>query len=53
MQAVKRGKIRGAFAPDDIAYDIDRASTATQEPSLAEMTAKAIEWLTAADRRFL
>lgn len=36
-------KIWGAFAPKDLAYDFDRDPT--KEPSLAEMTKKAIEVL--------
>jgi len=41
----KSGKVWGAFAPDAMAWDIDRDELAPQEPSLAEMTGKAIELL--------
>ncbi len=41
------GKTWGAFAPDAMAYDIDRSRLAPQEPSLAEMTGKALELLSA------
>jgi alkaline phosphatase len=47
MLAAKSGKVWGAFAPDAMAWDIDRAKLAPQEPSLAEMTGKAIELLSA------
>jgi alkaline phosphatase len=45
MATVSSGKVWGAFAPDAMAYDIDRADLAKTEPSLAEMTGKAIELL--------
>jgi alkaline phosphatase len=45
MLAASSWKIFGLFAPDAMAYDIDRAAFAPGEPSLAEMTAKAIEVL--------
>ena len=38
-------KLWGLFAPDAMAYDIDRQQLAPKEPSLAEMTNKAIEIL--------
>jgi len=41
------GKTWGAFAADAMAYDIDRARLAPQEPSLAEMTVKTLELLSA------
>lgn len=47
LLAAKSGKVWGAFAPDAMAYDIDRDEIASQEPSLAEMTGKAIELLSA------
>jgi alkaline phosphatase len=50
MLAAKSGKLWGAFAPDAMAYDIDRAATAPTEPSLSEMTAKAIDLLTASPK---
>ena len=43
----KSGKLWGMFAPDAMAWDIDRDEIAPQEPSLAEMTGKAIELLSA------
>ncbi len=45
MLKVGSGRVWGAFAADAMAYDLDRARTAPQEPSLAEMTGKAIELL--------
>ena len=45
MLAASGQKIFGLFAPDAMAYDIDRATFASGEPSLAEMTAKALETL--------
>lgn len=45
MSSVNSGKIWGAFAPDAMAYDVDRADLARLEPSLDEMTSKAIELL--------
>jgi alkaline phosphatase len=47
LLAATPGKLWGAFAPDAMAYDFDRETTAAQEPSLAEMTGKAIEVLSA------
>ena len=44
------GRVWGAFAPDAMAYDLDRAKTAPREPSLAEMTGKAIELLAGSDK---
>ena len=38
-------KIWGSFAPGALAYDFDRAKTKASEPSLAEMTSKAIDTL--------
>ncbi|WP_245867419.1 Alkaline phosphatase 4 [Sporomusa silvacetica DSM 10669] len=38
-------KLWGLFAPDAMAYDIDRQQLAPTEPSLVEMTKKAIEIL--------
>ncbi len=45
MKAVKSGKLWGMFAKDAMAYDMDRSQTAASEPTLAEMTSKAIELL--------
>ena len=38
-------KIWGSFAPSALAYDLDRAKTRPTEPTLAEMTGKAIDTL--------
>ncbi len=38
-------KIWGAFAEADLMYEVDRIATGSQEPTLAEMTKKAIEIL--------
>lgn len=38
-------KIWGSFASRDLAYDFDRAKTGSDEPTLAEMTKKAIDTL--------
>ncbi|KOS71686.1 alkaline phosphatase [Lysinibacillus contaminans] len=38
-------KIWGSFAPSALAYDFDRKATAVNEPTLAEMTNKAIDTL--------
>ncbi len=38
-------KIWGSFAPSALAYDLDRAKTRKSEPTLAEMTNKAINTL--------
>jgi len=45
MKAFHGRKVWGLFAPDDLAYDMDRATLHPEQPSLAEMTAKAIEVL--------
>lgn len=50
MLKLGSGKVWGAFAPDAMAYDMDRAKTAPTEPSLAEMTGKAIELLAGSDQ---
>ncbi|PPA70518.1 alkaline phosphatase [Jeotgalibacillus proteolyticus] len=38
-------KLWGAFAPDELAYDLDREALRPEEPTLAEMTGKAISTL--------
>jgi alkaline phosphatase len=43
MKRIKKGKVFGLFAPKDMSYEMDRDPA--KEPSLAEMTAKAIELL--------
>lgn len=45
MNSSNANKMYGLFAPDAMAYDIDRAENAPNEPSLAEMTDKAISVL--------
>lgn len=45
MAAVSSGKIWGAFAKNDLAYDLDRAALTPSQPSLPEMTSKALELL--------
>ena len=52
MEAVKSGKVWGMFAPDAMAYEFDRVEIVPDEPSLAEMTAKAIELLSQDDDGF-
>lgn len=47
LAVVKGTKVWGAFAPDAMAYDIDRDEFAPTEPTLAEMTRKTIDLLTA------
>ncbi len=47
LAVVKGTKVWGAFAPDAMAYDIDREEFAPTEPALAEMTRKAIDLLSA------
>ena len=38
-------KIYGSFAPSALAYDLDRETTNPEEPTIAEMTSKAIDTL--------
>ena len=45
LAGITAGKVWGAFAADAMAYDIDRSALARTEPSLGEMTSKAIELL--------
>jgi len=45
MLAADGEKIFGLFAENDMAYDLDRALFAPNQPSLAEMTAKALQTL--------
>lgn len=45
LSKIHSGKVWGAFAPDALAYDIDRIDLARLEPTLEEMTTKAIELL--------
>ena len=52
MEAVKKGKLWGLFAADDMQYDMDRQLIAPHEPSLVDMTRKAIEILSQRDKGF-
>jgi alkaline phosphatase len=45
MMAARGTRLWGAFAADDMAYDWDRHLTSPSQPSLAEMTRKAIDVL--------
>ena len=45
MARVSTGKVWGLFAPGSMAAEIDRATGAPEQPSLAQMTAKAIDLL--------
>lgn len=45
LATTKASKLYGLFAADAMAYDLDRAETAPEEPSIEEMTKKAIETL--------
>jgi alkaline phosphatase len=45
LMALSAGKVWGMFASSHMAADFDRAHVAQTEPSIAEMTAKAIELL--------
>ena len=49
---LKGKKAWGLFAPEAMMYDLDRQALAPQEPSLAEMTAKAIETLSKNEQGF-
>jgi alkaline phosphatase len=50
MQAATGNKLFGMFAADDMVYDLDRAQFAPDQPSLAEMTRKAIEVLSRSEK---
>lgn len=41
----KSNKLWGSFAPNELAYDMDRTTTKPTQPTLAEMTTKAITTL--------
>lgn len=45
MMQVERGRVFGLFADSHMAAEIDRSQIAVQQPTLAEMTARAIEIL--------
>ena len=52
LLAFKGRKAWGLFAPEALLYDLDRKDFAPQEPSLAEMTGKAIETLSKNEKGF-
>jgi alkaline phosphatase len=52
MAAVTRGRVWGLFAASHMEADIDRAEFASTQPSLAEMTGKAIDLLSHNRRGF-
>jgi alkaline phosphatase len=52
LLGLKQGKVWGLFAAEAMANDMDRQLLAPQEPSLAEMTAKAIELLNQNNKGF-
>jgi alkaline phosphatase len=52
MGAVKKGKVWGLFAKSHMEADINRAEFAPEQPSLAEMTEKAIELLSQNEKGF-
>jgi len=45
MRHIKTGRLWGVFANDDMAYELDRRVFFPEQPTLAEMTQKAIELL--------
>ena len=52
LQAATRPKVWGMFGDDDMSYDFDRAMFTPDQPSLPEMTKKAIELLSKNDKGF-
>ena len=52
LLAFKGRKVWGLFAPEALQFDFDRKDFAPQEPSLAEMTSKAIETLSKNEKGF-
>ena len=52
LKALDQGPVYGMFATGAMAYDFDRAETAPNEPSLAEMTEKAIQLLSQNEKGF-
>ncbi len=53
MSKVTSGNVWGLFADDDMAYEFDRQQFRPQEPSLAEMTKKAIQLLSKNEKGFI
>lgn len=52
LSKVKGRKVWGAFADEELAYDLDRARLAPAQPTLAQMTERAIDLLSRSDRGF-
>lgn len=52
LRSLSHGKVFGLFAKNHMSPELDRAALAPQEPSLEEMTAKAIELLARNPRGF-
>ncbi|MHC1746562.1 MAG: alkaline phosphatase [Negativicutes bacterium] len=52
LMNIKSGKVWGMFGTDDMAYEMDRRVLAPQQPSLAEMTQKAIDLLSQNQKGF-
>jgi len=52
LMNIKSGKVWGMFGADDMAYEMDRHILAPQQPSLAEMTQKAIDLLSQNQKGF-
>jgi alkaline phosphatase len=50
LVSAAKGPLWGLFAPNDLAYDIDRERDAPDQPSLADMTEEALERLSATPR---
>ena len=50
MDVAAGTKLFGMFARDEMVYDLDRAQFAPEQPSLAEMTRKAIEVLSRSEK---
>lgn len=52
LQAANGPKVWGMFGDDDMSYDLDRAMFTPEQPSLPEMTKKAIELLSKNEQGF-
>ena len=53
LAKISSGRVWGMFANDDMAYEFDRRVLRPQEPTLAEMTRKAIQLLSQNNKGFL
>ena len=53
LSKVSSGNVWGLFADDDMAYEFDRREFRPQEPTLAEMTKKAIQLLSKNEKGFI